>query len=367
MWYEKLHHILVDMGVFTSKANPCVWMRKAKDKQNNHYEYIGVYPEDLAIASEDCKSIVDSLRAKYGLKPKGDSPMIFHLGCNYLKDPDCALVASPKHHISIVHEAYVKMFSEEPVQRNTPMEKNDHPEIDNSELVDSKETELYMSMVGHLLWLITLGRFDIKSADVSLAMLRLAPCKDHVEGAKGTYGYITKSKSYSILYMTSKPDYSFLPNHEYEWARSVYGKAEDVLDPSAPDPFGKSVLPTSGVNANLYHCQATGRVLTTCLHSINNTPSDWYSKKQNTVETTIYDSEFVDIKFAKAQITVHYWIKSGRSLADLLYKHWNYTSVMEALVNFLDRCGKIVLSPKDAFYQYKRGVIGFHESLVLSW
>ena len=45
---------------------------------------------------------------------------------------------------------------------------------------------------------------------------------------------------------------------------------------------------------NLLHCLATGASLTACLHFCNQTPTDWYSKKQVTVETATYASELVE-------------------------------------------------------------------------
>ena len=51
----------------------------------------------------------------------------------------------------------------------------------------------------------------------------------------------------------------------------------------------------------LYHL-ATGKSLTGCLHFVNKTPVDWYSKKQATVETATYGSEFVAAKTATEQI-----------------------------------------------------------------
>ena len=44
--------------------------------------------------------------------------------------------------------------------------------------------------------------------------------------------------------------------------------------------------------ANLIHCLATGESLTGCLHFVNITPVDLSSKKQATVETATYGSEF---------------------------------------------------------------------------
>ena len=46
----------------------------------------------------------------------------------------------------------------------------------------------------------------------------------------------------------------------------------------------------------------TGRSVTGILHLVNKTPIDWYSKKQNTVETSTYGSEFVAARIATEQI-----------------------------------------------------------------
>ena len=48
--------------------------------------------------------------------------------------------------------------------------------------------------------------------------------------------------------------------------------------------LGKAVVTTTTMDANLNHCLATGKSLTGCLHFVNKTPADWYSKKQATAE-----------------------------------------------------------------------------------
>ena len=52
-----------------------------------------------------------------------------------------------------------------------------------------------------------------------------------------------------------------------------------------PEPLGEAVITTTTMDANLILCLATGKSLTGCLHFVNKTPVDWYSKKQATVET----------------------------------------------------------------------------------
>ena len=50
------------------------------------------------------------------------------------------------------------------------------------------------------------------------------------------------------------------------------------------------------------HDVTTGKSVTGILHLINKTPIDWYSKKQATVETATYGSEFVAARTCVEQI-----------------------------------------------------------------
>jgi hypothetical protein len=69
-----------------------------------------------------------------------------------------------------------------------------------------------------------------------------------------------------------------------------------------PEPQGKAVLTTSYVDANLYHDFLAGRSVTGVLHLVNQTPVDWYCKRQATVETELYGSEFNAAHTATEQI-----------------------------------------------------------------
>ena len=56
------------------------------------------------------------------------------------------------------------------------------------------------------------------------------------------------------------------------------------------------------VDANLHHDQVTGKAVTACLHMVNATPSHWHTKRQATVETATFGSEFVVARIATDQI-----------------------------------------------------------------
>ena len=106
----------------------------------------------------------------------------------------------------------------------------------------------------------------------------------------------------TIRVRTSQPDFSDLPDQDFNWASSVYGDVEETIPTDAPEPLGKPVLMTTYVDANLFHDMITGRSVTGILHLVNQTPFEWYSKKQGTVETATYGSEFVAARIATEQI-----------------------------------------------------------------
>jgi hypothetical protein len=90
-----------------------------------------------------------------------------------------------------------------------------------------------------------------------------------------------------------------------ELVSTPYDGAHEVIDPDIPPPLGKPVKCTTFVNVNLYHCQLSGRAVTGVLHFFNGTPVvDWFSKKQSTVQTATFGSEFVAARTATDQILI---------------------------------------------------------------
>ncbi len=89
---------------------------------------------------------------------------------------------------------------------------------------------------------------------------------------------------------------------EYDWAKSVYGEVREEIPMDIPSPLGKHVMLSHFVDANLMHNLITGRSVMGCMHLINKMPLDWYAKKQATMETATYSSEFVAACMCTEQI-----------------------------------------------------------------
>jgi hypothetical protein len=114
-------------------------------------------------------------------------------------------------------------------------------------------------------------------------------------------GYLSNKKSAAIRVRIDKPDYSSIPVPEFDWER-IYGNVQETVPDNIPTPLGKSVVTTTYLDANLMHCLATGRACSGILHLLNKTPVDWFSKKQNTVESATYGSEFVVARIGVDQL-----------------------------------------------------------------
>jgi hypothetical protein len=101
---------------------------------------------------------------------------------------------------------------------------------------------------------------------------------------------------------TDKPDYSDLRELEHDWSCSVNGEVTEMIPQDTPDPLGKYVTLKPYIDGNLIDEIITGQLVTGILHMINKTPLDWVSKKQATIETTTYGSNFVAAQICVEQI-----------------------------------------------------------------
>ena len=110
------------MDFILSRADQCIWLMK--NTKLNLYEYIAVYVDDLCVAAQDPKEIINILRSKYKLKGKGDGPLTYHLGADYYQDPDGTMIPQPKIYIEKLKETYVRLFITEPsTGLKTPLRK----------------------------------------------------------------------------------------------------------------------------------------------------------------------------------------------------------------------------------------------------
>ena len=284
-------------------------------------------------------------------------------------------------------------------QVKSPLDKNDHPELDNSELANEDLITKFMCMIGQLQWAVTLGRYDILQMICLCHTSGLLLKQNTLRDEKNLWISL-KDQALCARYRTEDPNYMHLPELEYDWTR-IYGNVIEEIPKDAPEPLGKSGTITTFLDANLLHDLITGRSVTAVLHFFNLTSGYWYSKRQATVENTAYGSEFVAAKTATEQIVdlrqtlrylgvpikskaymfgdnksvvssstvphsllskrhnrlsyhrvreaiaakilVFHWCDSSQNESDMLSRHWEFSKVFHIIRDLFDFQGKITL------------------------
>jgi hypothetical protein len=90
-------------------------------------------------------------------------------------------------------------------------------------------------------------------------------------------------------------DYESFKQHNWN---EFYGDATEHLPGNAPPPLGRPVEIRCFIDADHAGDKLTRRSRTGIIIYLNSAPIVWYSKKQNTVETSTFGSEFVALKIA---------------------------------------------------------------------
>ncbi len=274
-WHEHFADCLHDMGFQPCKAEPDIWMQC----NGNIYEYNGIYVNDIAATAKNPKAITDLLQGKYQFKLKGTGPISFHLGCNFVWDEEETMYMSPRKYIKKLLGMYERIFGSKPKQNITlPLEKGDHPELDMSNELDPEGIKNYQLLNGALQWSISLGRIGITTTVMTMSGFRVALRKGHMEHVQCIISYLVKMKHAASRFRTEEPDFSILPDQQFDWAYTVYGHLEEVLSHDMPTPLEKLVTLTHYVDENLYHDLITRRsvtrTVTRILHLANKTPID---------------------------------------------------------------------------------------------
>jgi hypothetical protein len=85
------------------------------------------------------------------------------------------------------------------------MDKDDHPELDQSPFLKEGDIKVYMSLVGALQWAITLGRFDIACSVGCLSRFRAQPREKDLTRVKRVCGYLRSHPDSAIRFRVGLP------------------------------------------------------------------------------------------------------------------------------------------------------------------
>jgi hypothetical protein len=114
---------------------------------------------------------------------KGVGPIKYHLGGDFERDKDGTLSWGSKTYVKRMLKNYERMFGEPPKEFLTPLDKDDHPELDMTPELDLDGIKKHQSLAGALQWAVLIGRFDIAVHVMTLGRCRAAPHVGHLDRA----------------------------------------------------------------------------------------------------------------------------------------------------------------------------------------
>ena len=141
-----------------------------------------------------------------------------------------------------------------------------------------------------------------------LSQYQCSPREGHLDATYRIFWYLKcslkKKQIGRIVFDASIPyidERIFNTNEDGAW-KDFYPDAEEMRPLNAPEPRGKSISSTCYTDAD-----HAGNLMTRRSHSgiiiyLNNTPVIWYSKRQNTVESSSFGSEFIALRIATEMI-----------------------------------------------------------------
>ena len=178
------------------------------------------------------------------------------------------------------------------------------PELDVSIECSEAQTSFYQSVIGVLRWIIELGRRDICYEVSALSRYLASPRTGHLAQALHIFKYLEIHNSNDLAFdplyhtITSDLDTSSMTKA----MKDLYVYAEGSLPLNAPESRGLPVQLICFIDSDHAGDVKTRRSQTGILLYENSAPLIWYSKKQNTVESSTFGVEFVALRIASELI-----------------------------------------------------------------
>jgi len=311
-WQDHLAAILKELGFKNSKADPDVWMCKAtKHDGLKYWEYVLCYVDDILVISHFPQAIMDDISKFVKFKPGSVEPPKHYLGADILLHTihDGNMDTPMKQVWAMSPQEYIKRAIQEvereltmdnsylPKKIQTPLSHGYRPERDFSLELDSQRTNYFQGLIGILRWIVELGRVDIMVPVTMLSRYLVAPREGHLQQVYHIFAYLKQFNRAMLVFDDSEPSIDQSAFHVCDWS-SHYPECSEQIPPNAPEALGKSVSTTCYVDADHAGCLETRRSHTGIIIYVNRAPIIWFSKRQNTVESSTFGSEYIALKTA---------------------------------------------------------------------
>ena len=311
---EHVAQSLRDIGFASCLADPDVWLRPAtKPDGYEYYEYVLCYVDDLLVLSHNPGDVMKILSTKYKLKDGSIKKPDIYLGADIKEWQIGDADDNGKVRWAMSSETYVKRAVRDvetelaasdrqlPTKVTTPLSSAYRPELDTSAELDGEAQTYYQGLIGILRWICELGRIDILFPVSLMSRYLVCARTGHLNQLFHIFAYLKKHDRSTLVFDDTLPTLDDSVFKSSDWSE-YYPEAAEAIPSNAPPPRGAGVSLNCFVDADHAGCQLTRRSHTGVFIFVNRAPVLWFSKRQNTVESSTFGSEFVAMRIAVEMI-----------------------------------------------------------------
>ena len=319
-WRQHLSNVLdKELGFSQCYADNDVWMKPGtKEDGKKFYHYVCIYVDDLLIISNKTNEIMKSLQEHFLIKKESIGEPKTYLGSDLRKYVN---QAGEITYWNIGSNTYVReatrivdnLLNKSGIRvsgkGNQPFSAlNYRPELDVSPFCNHEQHTIFQNLIGMLRWIVELGRIDVNLETSLLSSYLASPRIGHLHQALHIFHYLKNHNSSWIpmdpmkLDIEYKGPEEFSPESRRKSMKVIYREAMEELPENMPEARGESVQLNVYVDADHAGNKVTRRSQTGILVFLNMAPIYWYSKRQNTVETSTFSSEYVALKICAEKI-----------------------------------------------------------------
>jgi hypothetical protein len=171
------------------------------------------------------------------------------------------------------------------------------PELDVTEELNDDDVTYFQEFIGILRWATEIGRVDILLEVSLLPQYQANPREGHLEQLLNIFAFLRKHPKITLYMSPELPrmDFGDFMTKKADFAE-IYRDAEEPLPHRMPIPRGRGLAMTAFIDASHAANKMTRRSHTGYVVFLNHSPIVWYSKRQQTVETRTFSSEFIALK-----------------------------------------------------------------------
>jgi hypothetical protein len=129
-----------------------------------------------------------------------------------------------------------------------------------------------------------------------MARFSAAPREGHMYVVLRVFAYCKKHNESKVMFDPVAKYFSRIRWSSHDWSQFYPDLRGKVLPADQPEQSGRAVQINMFCDAAHATCHVTRRSTTGIIIFINGAPISWYSKRQNTIESSTFGSEFVALK-----------------------------------------------------------------------